>query len=256
MSYDYNKLTKKQISEAISLLKENLKQARKYYIESKEKVHVDDELLQVLIQEIVKGEYAFSNELLKMLDLSLVDFSDINVTGVDFSGTNANIDPQTIKCKSLSHTNLSGLDMSGKCFDDCCFMYTNLANTNADIDPQKIYENSLYGVNLENVDLSGKCFDDICIAEANLEGTNADIDPQTVKNKILYGANLYGLDMSDKCFDECDIREAILIDTGANITIYDNDYYRDYVEDALMYGCNVVDKRKKISNFIRSLRKK
>lgn len=256
MGYDYSKLTRRQISESISLLKNNLEQVKKYYIDDKERIYVDDGLLQVLIQDIVKGEYKLSNELLRVLDLSLINFSGISVAGVDFSGTNANIDPQTVKFKSLAHTNLNGIDMSAKCFDDCCLMYSNLSNTNANINPQKIYENSLYGTNLENVDLSDKCFDDVCVAEANLEGTNADINPQTVKNKILYGTNLSGLDMSAKCFDECDVRSAILIDTGADITIYDNDYYRNYIEDALMYGCNIVDERKKISNFIRSLRKK
>ena len=170
MSYDYSKLSKKQIDESILLLKSNLEDAIKYYTEQKEKVHIDTSLLQVLIQDIIRGKYKFPNELLKIMDLSLIDFSDINITGVDFRDTNANIDPQTVKYKSLDHTNLSGLDMSDKCFDGCSIMYANLSNTSANIDPQTIDEKSLYGANLENLDLSFKCFDDVCIANTNLEG--------------------------------------------------------------------------------------
>ena len=66
--------------------------------------------------------------ILPFIDLSLVSFDNVKVDGIDFSNTNADIDPQKVYKKNMSRGNYStlnfnlknftGVDISGSIFDD------------------------------------------------------------------------------------------------------------------------------------------
>ena len=52
------------------------------------------------------------NMLLRMLDLSEIDFTNVDIRGMDFSGTNANIHPQLIYNKDMTNVNATGVEFS------------------------------------------------------------------------------------------------------------------------------------------------
>ena len=57
------------------------------------------------------------NELLPVINLSSNSFDNVKVSGIDFTGTNANIDPQTVYNKDMSHGIYDGLNFTMKSFD-------------------------------------------------------------------------------------------------------------------------------------------
>ena len=73
------------------------------------------------------------NGILRMLNLNLCSFDQVLVEGIDFSGTNATLNPQTVYCKSLRGTNCDGvtfltLDFSNCILDDCKITFPNYVN--------------------------------------------------------------------------------------------------------------------------------
>ncbi len=129
------------------------------------------------------------------------DFTGVDIRFANLENTNAQIDPQLIKNKTLHYTNakgctfinLSSLDSIKRepaDFTGINIEYANLENTNAQIDPQLIYKKSLYHTNLKGLDLSHANFYGVDIWGANLEATGAIINPHTVDAKIIYGTNL------------------------------------------------------------------
>lgn len=56
-------------------------------------------------KEFLKDNY------LQYLDLMLIDFTNVDIQGVDFRNTNANIDPQTVYNKDISGCNFDGIDL-------------------------------------------------------------------------------------------------------------------------------------------------
>ncbi len=130
-----------------------------------------------------------------------VDFTDVDIQFANLEDTGAQIDPQLIKDKSLTGTNvkgctfvnLSSLDSIKRVpadFTDVDIQLANLEDTDAQINPQLIKDKSLHKTNLKGVDLSHANFTDVDIWGANLEGTSAIINPHTVHDRALYETNL------------------------------------------------------------------
>ena len=69
---------------------------------------------------------------LKYLDLSYVDFSNVKVDGLDFSGSNASIDPQTVYNKNMSNGKYDGLSFIAKSFNGVNIRASSFENCNMD----------------------------------------------------------------------------------------------------------------------------
>ncbi len=156
-----------------------------------------------------------SQLVLKFIDLDGISFAGRKVRSVDFRGTNADVDPQTVEDKDLSATNFEGIDMSGKCFDGCVIRFTHLNYTNAEINPQTVFNKDLSDAQCGGLDLSQADFTGVCVSGTYFENAKIDLDPQTVYNKNLVGTNLKNVDMSGKDFSGCDICFCNLANTNA-----------------------------------------
>ena len=93
---------------------------------------------------------------------------------VDFRGTNADVDPQTVVDKNIEGANFEGIDMSGKCFDGCLICHANLSYTNAAINPQKVYKKDLNQTKCDGLDLSRADFTNVYVKNASFK--NAKIN--------------------------------------------------------------------------------
>lgn len=235
----YDSLTKEEIKELTTLFVQKLTkyiESNKAKINSRQnqKIKIDKDFIQVILRELVCSY----SDILKLIDLKGVSFAGIDIRNKDLSGTNADIDPQTIYKKDLHGVDLSGLDMRDKDFTGVYLVDTNLSYTNADIDPQTIYNKNLYGAILCGLDMDGKDFTGVNIKETNLSYTKANVDPQKVYDKNLWGTNLSGLDMSDKDFiDVC------LIETKLNYTKANVDPQKIYKKDLTgtnLTGCTII----------------
>ena len=72
-----------------------------------------------LLKELIIKEEGYKKlevELLRKLDLSCLDFFNVDVRNLDLSYTNICLDPQRVKNKSLYGTNCMGLDFRDKDF--------------------------------------------------------------------------------------------------------------------------------------------
>ena len=159
----------------------------------------------------------YSVDLLRKLDLSELDFTGWDISNLDLSYTNAKINPQTVRDKSLQGTNCKGLDFSNVDFTDVDIEGANLEETGANIDPQTIKDKSLWETNCTSLNLRDKDFNEVYVVRASLEGTGASINPQTIKYKSLEKTNCTGLNFIGKDFTGVDIEGANLEETGANI---------------------------------------
>lgn len=151
----------------------------------------DDEIVYLILSEILTGEKK-GEHILKYIDLSDIDFKDQDVSGIDFTNTNANIDPQTIKNKNLSYTILSGLDFEGKSFEDVYVYGVNFTGVkNIDLDPQLIAHKSLYKCILNGIDFKGKSFEGVSIGKADFTGAkNVAINKNEIWMQKINGAIL------------------------------------------------------------------
>ncbi len=187
----------------------------------------------------------FKDQDLSGIDLSTVNFIDVNVENCNLKNTGAHIDPQKVRNKSLYYCNLEGLDLSNVDFNEVEMRGVNLKNTNAYINPQTVKQKNLYHTNLENLDLSEQDFSNCTIFEANLKGTNAHIDPQKISFRSLKGCNLEGLDLSGADFTDVYILRANLAETNAFIDLNKIAYgYEETLEDITkkgnLSGCRVI----------------
>lgn len=184
-------------------------------------------------------KYDFSNFDFTRWDLRYVDFTDQLIINSIFKGTNARIDPQKVKFKSIRNCDLEGLDLSGADFDDVEITHTNLKGTNANIDPQQVRNLDMWYCNLEGLDFSNVCFDNVGICGADLRRTNARIDPQRVNAKRIDYCNLEGLNLSEADFDDVLITGTNLKGTKARInpqTVRHLD-----LSDTCLAGCYVIN---------------
>ena len=109
---------------------------------SMQKIKLGKETTEILLDGIMHYEVG-DQRVLKFIDLEGISFADRGVRRVDFRGTNADVDPQTVVDKNIEGANFEGIDMSGKCFDGCLICHANLSYTNAAINPQKVYKKDM-----------------------------------------------------------------------------------------------------------------
>ena len=85
-------------------------------------------------------DYFKNNKILRMIDLSLLDLTDVDIRGMDFSNTNIHIDPQKIWQKDMSDVNCTNVKFSPfrDSFDDVRLDGTIINDHEARIDLSKV----------------------------------------------------------------------------------------------------------------------
>lgn len=198
------------------------------------KIKLGKRLTEYLLDGIMRYDVG-DQRVLPFIDLEGVSFAGKKVNNVDFRGTNANIDPQTVFNKYLVGTILDGIDMSGKCFDECIINGAQLNYTNANINPQLVYNKDLSNTGCEGLDFSYQSFCDVAVVGASFKNAKIGrLNPQKVRNKDLDSTNLEGIDMNGEDFTGCNLTYCNLSNTNANIYLRDMDL--DY-----MWGCNLTN---------------
>lgn len=107
------------------------------------RIKVDEDLLFIKIGDHLEFNPVFINYL-SLIDFSLISFKNVKVSGLDFSGSNAFIDPQIVYDKDMSNGNYSGLDFNsasfngvnicGSSFIDCPMDFTDFEGALKDDD--------------------------------------------------------------------------------------------------------------------------
>ena len=131
------KLSEKQLIELYKLFEQKILNNKKKFEEKKYK---DDELIQILLKTILLQEQLFHKGIINYIDLKEIDFAGQDIMFIDLSKTNidTNLDPQTLKNKSIQGVKLKG-NYKDKSFDGVCAKGTNFQNAeNVVIHPQKI----------------------------------------------------------------------------------------------------------------------
>lgn len=122
------------IKKSLSELSEILAECSKYLTEiqgkinenQNEKVEVPEELLLIQVDDHYEFNPIFLTKgILRFIDLRNISLSDVKISGVDLSYTNANINPQEVYNKDMSNGKFCGID-----FNLCDFRGVN--TTNAD----------------------------------------------------------------------------------------------------------------------------
>ena len=188
------------------------------YCRNMRKIDLGADVTNALVYGIMHYDVA-DQRVLKFIDLEDVCFDNICVRRVDFTATNANVDPQTVEGKNIEGANFEGIDMSDKCFDGCVICHANLGNTYAKFNPQNVYEKDLESTNCEGLDLHDADFTGASIRGANFKNAKINLDPQKVFGKSLAGANFENVDMSGKDFSDCDLSWCNLTNTNAVIEL-------------------------------------
>ena len=186
---------------------------------SMQKIKLGKEATEILLDGIMHYDVG-DQRVLKFIDLEGISFADREVRRVDFRGTNADVDPQTVEDKSIEGANFEGIDMSGKCFDGCVICHTNLSYTNATINPQKVYKKNLDLTKCDGLDLSHADFTGVYVRDASFKNAKINLDPQKVCGKCLEGTNLENVDMSGKDFRGCELRYCNLTNTNAVLDLH------------------------------------
>lgn len=196
-----------------------------------EKIKLGKETTKILLDGIMNYDVG-DQRVLKFIDLEGISFAGRNVRRVDFRGTNADIDPQTVEDKNIEGANFEGIDLSDKCFDECVICSTNLSYTNASINPQKVYDKDLSETKCDGLDLSHADFTNVYVEGASFKNAKINLDPQTVLGKNLEGTNLENVDMSGKDFSGCEICYCNLTNTNAVLDL-------QYLNIDKLWGCKL-----------------
>ena len=141
------------------------------------RIHYPKEFLQIILIDT----NLFRNVetvVLKKIDLSELDFTGCDVSGLDLSYTNVDINPQTIKDKSLFETNCEGLNFKNKDFTGVSLAFSNLENTSADINPQTIKDKCLYQTNCKGLNFVDRDLAGVDIRGACLAGIGANLSKE------------------------------------------------------------------------------
>lgn len=178
------------------------------------KINLGKEITEFLLEGIMHYDVG-DQRVLKFIDLEGISFAGKKVRNVDFRGTNANIDPQTVDRKNIEGANFEGIDMRGKCFDGCAICGADLSHANATINPQNVYDKSLARAKCDGLDFSGADFTDVYVVGTSFKDAKIDLDPQKVRGKDLTGVNLENVDMSGKSFNGCRLMCCNLTNTNA-----------------------------------------
>lgn len=201
------------------------------YCNTMEKIKLGKETTEILLDGIMHYDVG-DQRVLKFIDLDGISFADRGVRRVDFRGTNADVDPQTVEDKNIEGANFEGIDMSDKCFDGCVICHTNLGYTNAKINPQKVYEKDLNITICDGLDLSDADFTDVYVQRASFKNAKINLDPQKVRGKCLEWTNLENVDMSGKDFSGCELMGCNLTNSHAVLDLNSLDVAR-------LWGCKL-----------------
>lgn len=152
-----------------------------------EKINFNDIIDIELILDLILEDERKGIRLLPYIDFENTNFTNQNITHIDFSNTNARPNPQTVKNKDYSYTILNGMDCTDMNFDGAHFCCTNFKGAkNISIDPQKIAHKSLYGCICYGIDFEGKSFKGVSLIKTNLIGArNVKINKNEIWNRNL-----------------------------------------------------------------------
>ena len=81
------------------------------------RIKVDEDLLFIKVGDHLELNPYFIS-FLSLIDFTLISFKNVKVSELDFSGSNARIDPQIVYNKDMSRGNYSGLDFNAASFKD------------------------------------------------------------------------------------------------------------------------------------------
>ena len=159
-----------------------------------EKVNFDEIMdIQEILYLILDDERK-KIRLLPYIDLSNVDFKDQDITYIDFTDTNAFINPQTVKGKNFLYTVLNGLDFKGCVWNDTRLCFTNFDGAyNVSMDPQTVLYPSLYGCICKGIDFGGHSFKGVGLQYADLRGAH---------NVIINENEVWNCDLKTTLFDD------------------------------------------------------
>lgn len=163
-----NEMSKEEKIELYTILKNRILKNKEKFTKNNFK---EDEIIQILLKEILSQERKINTGVLKYIDLTNIDFKEQDITFIDFTETNANINPQTIYEKNLQNTKLIG-DFKDKSFDGVYIFGTDFSNaTNVHINPQKIKNKSIIKANVDGVDFDNNSFEGVHVTETNIENS-------------------------------------------------------------------------------------
>lgn len=124
-------------------------------------------------------------------NLTSVDFGGANVTGSDF--TNANFTNASIDGLNGAHVNLTGINMTGMTYNSLQFTYSELPNFN--FNNRTITGTSIVFSNLTNSNVSNSTLNQVSFQSSNL--TNVNFSNSTfVSNSSLLGSTLTNANVS------------------------------------------------------------
>lgn len=201
------------------------------YCNTMKKIKWDKEKIEFLLDGIMHYDVG-DQRVLKFIDLKGISFAGRGVRRVDFRGTNADVDPQTVEDKNIEGANFEGIDMSGKCFDGCVICHANLSHTNAKINPQKVYKKNFNITKCDGLDFSGADFTGVYVQRASFKDAIIDLDPQKVFGKCLEMTNLENVDMREKDFSGCELMGCNLTNSHAVLDLRS-------IDAAKLWGCKL-----------------
>ena len=185
-------------------------------------INIQD-ILDLILQDERRGIH-----LLKFIDLTNIKFDNQNIEYVDFTDTNAKINPQTIRNRSLIGCTLKGVHLEksnlkgvktfkatlnevetyvpkSNIINSTKFHIQKLIKTNPSILSELLNcERNGFHI-LQHYNLLGVDFSNQNVEGIDFSKTNANIDPQTVKNKSLKYTTLPYGDYKHKSFDNTNL---------------------------------------------------
>lgn len=128
---------KKELLKIINDAMKELKELNQSLNDNKavDRLEIEEDVLLITIDDHKEINPAFK-DYLSMIDLEYISFKNVKVSGLDFSYSNARINPQEVYNKDMSNSNFSGLDFNtadfrgvdirGSIFIDCIMNFSIL----------------------------------------------------------------------------------------------------------------------------------
>ena len=118
----------------------NILLKRQELLKEGEYIRLSEDLIEYFIFEDETKQKIKENFSLKGLDLSNIDFNNIEISGANFKGSRgAKINPQTVKNKDCSYVNFSDVEIIGS-FDNCNVIGVNFKEITGMLDVNVIKE--------------------------------------------------------------------------------------------------------------------
>ena len=165
------------------------------------KINFDDiinieEILDLILNDERKGI-----RILPYIDLSSTSFKNQNIVEIDFTNTNAKINPQSVKGRDFTSTKLNGLDFKGCIWDNTRLAFTSFEGAkNVKINPATVMYPSLYGCICKGVDFKDGSFKGVGLSHTDLRGA---------LNVVICKKEIWNQDLTTTLLDE----NAIIIDS-------------------------------------------